>query len=109
MLYFSQGIILQRDASQQANTGEVLDTVYAPGTYRKGDLLFFGNSKGRINHVVIYLEDGKYIQCAGRVKTNSLRPADAAFEDKKILAARRIVTATGTPGITRVAEHPWYF
>lgn len=109
MLYFSQGIILQRDASQQANTGEVLDTVYAPGVYQKGDLLFFGNSKGRINHVVIYLEDGKYIQCAGRVKTNSLRPADAAFEDKKILAARRIVTATGTPGITRVAEHPWYF
>lgn len=109
MLYFSQGLILQRDASQQACTGEVLDTTYMPGKYRKGDLLFFGNSKGRINHVVIYLEKGKYIQSSGRVKTNSFIPSDASFEEKKILAARRIVTAIGTPGITRVAEHPWYF
>lgn len=108
MLYFSQGIILQRDASQQACAGELLETTYAPGKYQKGDLLFFG-SNGRIKHVVIYLEDGKYIQSSGRVKTNSLSPSDATFENKKILAARRIITAVGTPGITRVTEHRWYF
>lgn len=109
MLYFSQGIILQRDASRQVGTGDVLDNNYTPEKYQKGDLLFFGNDEGRINHVAIYLENGKYIQSSGRVKTNSLSPSDDTFEDRKILAARRIITAIGTSGIMHVAEHPWYF
>ncbi len=108
LLYFSQGIILQRDASQQARTGEELDTI-TTHNYRRGDLLFFGNAKGRINHVVIYLDKGEYIESAGRVKIGSLCPDSPLYEPKKILAARRIITATGATGIVRVSRHPWYF
>nr|MBP7510085.1 SH3 domain-containing protein [Prolixibacteraceae bacterium] len=39
--YFSQGILLARDASQQARYGEVID-FHNPENLKPGDLLFFG-------------------------------------------------------------------
>ena len=68
--YLANGIILQRDASQQALTGQKIADWHQCET---GDLLFFGNKKtGRVTHVGMYLRDGKYIHCSGRVKINSL-------------------------------------
>ncbi len=107
LLYFSQGIILLRDASQQATTGEEIDhTDYR--NLQRGDLLFFANEKGRINHVAIYLADGKYIHSSGYVKVNSMLPDDALYNGLEVVAARRITTAIGNEGITPVSIHPWY-
>ena len=73
--YLSNGIILQRDASQQALTGKIMKKGTDWRQYETGDLLFFGNEKtGRVTHVGIYLRDGKYIHCSGQVKINSLIP-----------------------------------
>lgn len=107
LLYFSQGIILLRDASQQATTGEIIDH----SNYRnlqRGDLLFFANDKGRINHVAIYLADGLYIHSSGYVKVNSMLPDSPLYNGLEVVAARRITSAIGSDGIIPVANHAWY-
>ncbi|MDO4510598.1 MAG: NlpC/P60 family protein [Bacteroidales bacterium] len=105
--YFSNGIILARDASQQALYGEKIKG----SEWNKckfGDLLFFGNKNGRVTHVGLYIKDGKYIHCSGRVKINSLDPKDPAYLYSP-LSASRIEGQMGTAYITYVRNHPWYF
>lgn len=108
ILYYSQGIIIRRDASQQATTGDVVDhTDYR--NFRCGDLLFFGNDKGRVTHVAIYLNNGQYIHSSGRVKINSVIPGDNLYNGLKVIAARRIITAVDSDGIRSLRQHPWFF
>ena len=107
LLYFSQGVILLRDASQQAVTGEAVDFTNIDNLQR-GDLLFFANEKGRINHVAIYLDAGYYIHSSGRVKINSMLTDNELYNEQPIAAARRIVTAIDSEGITAVDSHSWY-
>ena len=104
--YFSNGIILQRDASQQALTGLKISDWHDA---QLGDLLFFGNSKtGRVTHVGLYLRDGKYIHCSGQVKINDLNPESADYLYSP-LSISRINGQVGTKGITYVRDHNWYF
>ncbi len=109
--YLSNGIILQRDASQQALTGKVMKKGTDWRQYETGDLLFFGNEKtGRVTHVGIYLRDGKYIHCSGQVKINSLIPTASDYPYLySPLSASRIKGMVGTKGIVAVKNHPWYF
>ena len=107
--YFANGVILAPDASQQALTGEKI----APEAWRdcrKGDVLFFGNAQtGRVTHVAMYLGEGRFIHSAGRVKINSLDPSADDYLPMSCLSISRIGTRIGTPGITAVRSHPWYF
>lgn len=106
--YFACGIILQRDASQQALTG----TKIAGDQWQQchtGDLLFFGNQEtGRVTHVGIYLRDGRFIHCSGQVKINSLNPDDPTYLYTP-LSCSRIDGMMGTTGIVQLRNHPWYF
>ena len=104
--YFSNGIILQRDASQQALTGRKIDDWHDA---QQCDLLFFGNSETRrVTHVGLYLRDGKYIHCSGQVKINDLNP-DAPDYLYSPLSISRINGMIGTKGISYVRDHNWYF
>ena len=109
--YLSNGIILQRDASQQALTGKIMKKGTDWHQYETGDLLFFGNEKtGRVTHVGIYLRDGKYIHCSGQVKINSLDPKASDYPYLySPLSASRIKGMVGTKGIVALKNHPWYF
>ena len=109
--YLSNGIILQRDASQQALTGKIMKKGTDWRQYETGDLLFFGNEKtGRVTHVGIYLRDGKYIHCSGQVKINSLIPTASDYPYLySPLSASRIKGMVGTKGIVALKNHPWYF
>ena len=109
--YLSNGIILQRDASQQALTGKIMNKGTDWRQYETGDLLFFGNEKtGRVTHVGIYLRDGKYIHCSGQVKINSLIPTASDYPYLySPLSASRIKGMVGTKGIKALKDHPWYF
>ena len=109
--YLSNGIILQRDASQQALTGKIMKKGTDWHQYETGDLLFFGNENtGRVTHVGIYLRDGKYIHCSGQVKINSLDPKASDYPYLySPLSASRINGMVGTKGITALKDHPWYF
>ena len=53
--------------------------------------------------------DGKFIHASGRVKVNSIDPQAEDFVGYPCLSISRIVGRIGTPGIARVAGHPWYF
>ncbi len=109
--YLSNGIILQRDASQQALTGKIMKRGTDWHQYETGDLLFFGNEKtGRVTHVGIYLRDGNYIHCSGQVKINSLDPKSSQYPYLySPLSASRIKGMVGTKGIVALCKHPWYF
>ena len=63
------GIVLPRDAYQQAEHGELVDFV---STAVMGDLASFDNEEGRITHVGIVLEEGKIIHASGRVRIDLL-------------------------------------
>jgi hypothetical protein len=122
--YFLNGIIIPRDASQQALVGEKVD-IYENDTVniakavknlKTGDLLFFagGNSrhsKPKITHTAIYLGNGEFIQSAGRVRINSMVTTSEKYDDfesRTLVCARRILSAIGTSGISRIDQHPFY-
>lgn len=107
--YFSNGIILMRDASQQATTGTRIEAEDWQ-TCRAGDLLFFGNAQtGRVTHVAIYDNNGDYVHSSGRVKRNSVNPESNMYLTTPFLHAVRIDGNIGTRGITFARNHPWFF
>jgi hypothetical protein len=108
LVFYAQGIILARDASQQARYGEPVDFTNR-NNLQPGDLLFFGRSAQRITHVGIYLGNGDFIHSSGRVHISSIDPADPKYvPERNNVAARRILNSLNTEGIVRVKEHPWY-
>lgn len=108
-LYFANGIILPRDASQQALTGENLDHNNWKTEAKKGDLIFIGTKSGKVTHVAMYLENGKYIHSSGRVKVNSMDKESEDYHEYNYLSMTRIQGQVGTKGIIAVKSHPWYF
>jgi len=108
MVYYSQGIILARDASQQARYGDSIDFSNRTNL-QPGDLLFFGQTPQRIRHVGVYLGKGDFIHSSGRVHISSIDPIDPKYNAyRNHVAARRILNALNTEGIVRVKDHPWY-
>lgn len=106
--YFANGIILMRDASQQALTGTRIEAENWRDC-RAGDLLFFGTRAGKVTHVAIYDSNGDYVHSSGRVKRNSVDPSSPSYLTTPFLHSVRIGGNEGTRGITRAAEHPWYY
>jgi hypothetical protein len=108
--FYSQGIILARDASQQGRYGEHLDFNNL-SSLQPGDLVFFGRSAQRITHVGLYLGNDKYINSSGLVRYNNINPKSTDFganDRKDFVAANRIINSLNTEGITLVKDHPWY-
>lgn len=123
--YFLNGIIIPRDASQQALVGDAIDVLENDSisvnkclkNLQAGDLLFFSAAKrrgingGKVTHTAIYMGKGEFIQSAGMVKISSLIPTESNYDGGQsttLVGARRILTAIGKPQITRVDHHDWY-
>ncbi len=111
--YYTQGVILTRDASQQVRYGSHPDfTDYR--NLQPGDLIFFGNSPQRVTHVAMCLGNGTFIHASGSsamVRLNSLNPNDSLFDAnllKSLVGSSRIVNSLNTEGIVLVKNHPWY-
>ncbi|HET6556756.1 MAG TPA: C40 family peptidase [Prolixibacteraceae bacterium] len=108
--WYSQSVILARDASQQARYGEKID-FSNKSNLQPGDMLFFGRNANRITHVGIYLGNGRYIHASGMVRINSIDQNDTLYnitERKKLVGATRIVNSLGSEGIVPVKQHGWY-
>lgn len=98
-IYYLNGVILPRDASQQVFTGELVNTESNFDSLRVGDLLFFGRKaegeiKEKITHVAVYIGDKKYIHASGMVKINSLNKNDEDFNKYRydtFIKAKRII------------------
>lgn len=56
------GVSLPHHSGSQANSG----TKISAGDLQPGDLVFYGNSRGTINHVAIYIGGGQVIHASGR-------------------------------------------
>jgi SH3-like domain-containing protein len=107
--YFSQGVMLARDASQQARYGETLaiDSL----DFQPGDLLFFGRNKDHITHVGLYIGQGHFIHSSGRVKINSFNPDDPDFDPgrrEQLVTACRVLNSLNREQIIQIKNHPWY-
>lgn len=98
--YGNIGIILPRDASQQAKVGKEVKA----GEYREGDLAFFAGPSGRVNHVAIIIRGDSVIESAGRVKNNRLRDMDGFVGVRRMLGTSAIVTVVGNPLYFSVEE-----
>lgn len=107
--YLANGIILMRDASQQALTGKRIEAEDWESC-EAGDLLFFGDADTRrVTHVAIYDNNGDYVHSSGRVKRNSVDPKSESYLTTPFLHAVRIAGNEGTKGIVNARNHPWYF
>ncbi len=108
-VYFMQGILLPRDASQQVKVGKPIPIDKKFSKLKRGDLLFFGSKRkdgtDRITHVAIYLGDGKIIHETGDVKVQSLKKGDSDFAEhrlKTLMQARRIIGYGGDYGVKKL-------
>ncbi|MFH0843047.1 MAG: C40 family peptidase [Bacteroidota bacterium] len=115
-IYFTRGIILARDASQQFLYGQPVDVSASFDLLEPGDLIFFGHlrddgSKG-ITHVGMYIGNTEVIHSSGMVRINSLDSTRANFNSyllNTLMGARRLIGMPSQQGLQSVNEHPWYF
>ena len=115
-VFFLNGVIIARDASQQAQTGEEVDISEGLENLRPGDLLFFGTKateerRERITHVGFYTSNGEFIHSATSVKINSLIPDTYNYYSgaERLVRAKRFVNQIDQDSeIVSVKNHKWY-
>ena len=116
MVFLKHGVILRRDAWQQAQTGIPVDISDGYGNLRPGDLMFFGKKATsdmgeKIRHVAIYIGNKEFIHAAGYVRINSLDPEKPNYDEgntREFIRASRIIGAVGSEGIWSIKNHPLY-
>lgn len=113
--YYLNGVILPRDASQQALTGENVDISKDIHQLKPADLLFFGSKKENkeyVTHVGMYIGNGKFIHSSGTVHISSLLPGSNLYDDyntKRLLRAQRLLTRIDIDSsIVSIRKHPFY-
>ncbi|MBQ6286372.1 MAG: C40 family peptidase [Bacteroidales bacterium] len=119
--YFANGVLLPRNASQQARVGEGVDIFSASGEVdwkdlKAGDLVFWGreateDAPAKATHVGLYIGDGKFIHSAQIVRISSLDKDDPDFYDRRPILARRIIGHVDEEGkgIISTFRSPHYF
>ena len=96
-IYFMNGQIIPRDASQQVKAGELVDTDKNWDKLEVGDLLFFGReateTRSRaVTHVGMWIGDNQFIHSASNVHINSVNPSAENYDEfntGRYLEARR--------------------
>lgn len=107
-VYFMNGLVIPRDASQQVHAGIEVPTDSTLAGLQTGDFLFFGQQAApgqpeRIRHVGIYLGEGRFIHSGADnpgIRVESLwpnAPDYAAHRRESFVRARRL--EMGSPGV----------
>jgi gamma-D-glutamyl-L-lysine dipeptidyl-peptidase len=114
-IYFLNGIILERDASQQFKHGKTIDISSGWDNLQKGDLLFFGSKEPlRVTHVGMYIGDSEVIHSStslGSVRISSLDPKRDNYSDRlktTLLGAKRLIGMPSEQGYLPIKLHSWY-
>lgn len=97
---FMHGVILMRDASQQAYTGTPVDISRGYENLQVGDLMFFGkkaegDKKEKVRHVAFYIGDKKFIHASGCIRISSLDPQDSDYDEVNTKEFIRAIRVTG--------------
>jgi gamma-D-glutamyl-L-lysine dipeptidyl-peptidase len=69
IIYKMLNISIPRDASQQVTNGETISFL---NSVQEGDLAFFDNAEGKINHVGILLSNTEIIHSSGMVRVDGI-------------------------------------
>ncbi|MCX6334979.1 MAG: C40 family peptidase [Bacteroidia bacterium] len=114
-IYFTGGIILARDASQQFLHGVKVDVSSSLSNLQPGDLVYIGRlnkeGKERITHTGMYIGNTEVIHSSGLVSINSLdstRSNYSSYLGKGLRGARRIIGADPGKGTEPVGLNNWY-
>lgn len=117
IVFFLNGVILPRDASQQVTEGIFLtENVDELENVPPASLVFFGkeateNSPWRVWHVGLWLGEGLMIHEDGPLKIESLDPDTTPFNQRRydtFYSARNFLDAIGSGQIISIADHEWY-
>jgi len=84
-VYFLNGMVLPRDASQQVHTGKLVDTTRNFQNLIPGDLLFFGrpatdSTSERVIHVGMWIGENQFIHSMGDVHISTMDTTAAEFD-----------------------------
>ncbi len=100
-VYFLNGMVIPRDASQQVHTGKEIDSIKNFESLQKGDLLFFGrkktdSTKEKVVHVGMWIGNKEFIHASGsgRVQigsTDSNAVNFDAFNVDRYLRTKRLL------------------
>ena len=114
-VYFLNGYMLLRNASQQYKTGDPIDVSEGLDNLQPADLVFFGreateDKPERISHVAIYMGDGKIIHSSQLVRINSLIEGEPDYYARKPIRACRILgNQDCDKGVVSIAQSGVYF
>ncbi len=98
-VYFMNGLVLPRDASQQVHIGEPVDTKNGWSNLQPGDLLFFGTpakdgKPERVVHVGMWIGGNQeFIHSASKVRVSSFNASAPNYDPSELnrfLRAKRI-------------------
>ena len=98
-IFYLNGQIIPRDASQQVHEGELIDVDKNWDKLQVGDLLFFGEkatdeTKERVVHVGMWIGNGEFIHSRGLVRISSFDPSNPSYDEYELnryLRTKRIV------------------
>ncbi|MFS4446061.1 NlpC/P60 family protein [Maribacter sp. 2307UL18-2] len=98
-VYFLNGMVIPRDASQQVHTGRQIDENRNFDHLKKGDLLFFGrkatdSTKEKVVHVGMWIGNDEFIHASNMVRVSSVDPKALNFDEynlNRYLRAKRIL------------------
>lgn len=98
-IYFMNGLILPRDASQQVHTGQLVDISQGFDQLHVGDLLFFGkpateSTTERVTHVGMWIGNNEFIHASSHVRVSSVDQNAHNYDEfnlKRLLRVKRIL------------------
>lgn len=114
---FMHDIIIPRDASQQAYTGEHIEIAEDFSNLQVGDLIFFGQKatasrRERVVHVAIYIGNKRFIHSQGDVRISSFDKDDELYDSynlgRLLFAARVLPYIDKEPQLNTTATNPYY-
>ena len=100
-VYFLNGMIIPRDASQQVHAGKLIDETRDFDQLTPGDLLFFGrkatdSTAEKVIHVGMWIGNNQFIHSAGQVKISSIDENAVNFDAHNLnryLLSKRIINS----------------
>ena len=110
-IFYLNGKVIPRDASQQVNEGLEVDTDKNWNNLEVGDLLFFGEKateekKERVVHVGMWIGNNEFIHSRGRVRISSFDPNSPNYDEYELnryLRTKRIINQQ-SDGVISVSE-----
>jgi len=97
-VYFLNGMVIPRDASQQVHTGISVDSTRNFDNLEKGDLLFFGrkatdSTAEKVVHVGMWIGNNEFIHSSEKVRVSSIEKGSKNYDEynlNRYLRTKRI-------------------